>query len=188
LTLGFLVLLEALSPIERAVFLLADVFDVPFRDVAVVVEKTETNCRQIATRARRKVRGNQPGDASPAAQPLLVALLRALGDGDIDALLHLVAPDVVLLSDGGGQRRAARHPVVGAARVATYLRSIARRNRGGGAAARRVRINGTDAFALDLPDRLVVLDADATGGKLTRIRLQSNPEKLAGLTTARRLV
>jgi RNA polymerase sigma-70 factor (ECF subfamily) len=187
LTLGFLVLLEALSPVERAVFLLADVFDVPFREVAVTVEKTETNCRQIATRARRKIRRNHPGGSSPASRPLLVGLLRALGDGDIDSLLHLVAPDVVLLSDGGGHRRAARHPVVGAPRVVTYLRTIARRN-GGRSSARRLRVNGTDAYALELPDRLVVLDADATGGKLTRIRLQSNPDKLAGLTTARRLV
>ncbi len=129
LTLGFLTLLERLTPIERAVFLLADVFDESFADIASIVGKTPTACRQIASRARRRVRDPQrhvesdPDDHERVASAFVAAALR----GDVDGLLQLLAPDVVLVSDGGPHHRAARHPVRGPERVARLLTNLGRR-------------------------------------------------------------
>lgn len=187
LTLGFLVVLDVLSPMERAVFLLADVFGESFRSIAAAVGKTEANCRQIASRARRKVRDARPTGSAAAPESLLARLLLALADGDAGSVVDLVAPDVVLVSDGGGRHRAARRPVVGASRVSAYLGSIARRN-GSGVKVRRVDVNGAAGFTIDLPDRVVVLDADAVDGKLTQIRMQSNPRKLGGLGAERHVI
>src|SRR5205807_1582589 len=117
LTLGFLVVLDRLSPVERAVFLLADVFAEPYSVIAPAVAKSETACRQIASRARRKVRetadaGGRPGAAAeagglaggPADPALLTALLVALAEGDEQQLIRLLDPDVVLVSDAGATR------------------------------------------------------------------------------------
>jgi len=109
LTLGFLVLLDALAPLERAVFILADVFGTPYREIAGAVGKPEGACRQIASRARAKVRAAPPPPAKSVEQRQTVdALLGALAAGDAEALLAVLSPDVVLVSDGGPTRRAAR--------------------------------------------------------------------------------
>lgn len=121
MTLGFLVLLDTLSATERAVFLLADVFGEPFSAIAAAVGKTEDNCRQIAHRARRKVRSARAPDTAPASSALLAELFMATASGDIDTLLTLLDTDVVLLSDGGAERRAARRLVVGAPKVARFM-------------------------------------------------------------------
>jgi RNA polymerase sigma-70 factor (ECF subfamily) len=113
LTLGFLTMLERLTPVERAVFLLADVFDEPFSDIAAIVGKSPAACRQIASRARRRVRDpvRHVDAGSPAGPDVTAALVQATVAGDIDTLLGLLAPDVVLVSDGGAERHAARQPV-----------------------------------------------------------------------------
>ena len=127
LTLGFLTVLDRLNPVERAVFLLADVFGVPFAEVAEAVGKSEVACRQIASRSRRRLQGSHvrrpTGDERRVADELLVAV--ALGDAD--AVLQRLAPDVVSISDGGPNRRAARRPVVGAARVSRFIMNLAHR-------------------------------------------------------------
>jgi RNA polymerase sigma-70 factor (ECF subfamily) len=127
LRLGFLTVLDALKPVERAVFLLADVFGVPFAQIADTVGKSETACRQIASRARRRVRQPAP-DRDPGANRVVAdALLAAIGSGDIDQVLSHLAPDVVCVADGGAGRRAARRPVVGADRVSRLLVNLAQR-------------------------------------------------------------
>lgn len=129
LTLGFLVVLERLGPVERAVFLLADVFGEPFAAIAPVVERSEEACRQIASRARRRVR-EERGVFHPAAarrDDLVQAFMAACAFGQIDELRRVLTDDVVLVSDGGREVHAARRPVVGFDRVARLLANLAKR-------------------------------------------------------------
>lgn len=130
LTLGFLRLLETLSPVERAVFLLHDVFGVPFREVAATVGRSEVATRQVARRARDRIRSGRPRlDPAPAEARILAdAFFAAVVDGDLDRLTTLLTDDAVYVSDGGASRRAARRPVVGSARVARLLVNMARRS------------------------------------------------------------
>lgn len=123
LTLAFLTVLERLEPVERAVFLLHDVFGYPFAEVATYVERSEPAARQIAKRARDRVQAERPRvDADPEhAEELAAAFLGAVVEGDVEVLRRLLTDDVVHLSDGGPHRRAARRPVVGSDRVARLL-------------------------------------------------------------------
>ncbi|HVE98035.1 MAG TPA: RNA polymerase sigma-70 factor [Mycobacteriales bacterium] len=127
LTLGFLTVLDQLEPVERAVFLLAEVFRAPYREIAEAVGKSEAACRQIASRARTKVR------RAPARRPLdherrlIDEMLAALASGDVAALLAHLAPDVVCTTDGGPSVSAARHPIVGQDHVARFALGLAQR-------------------------------------------------------------
>ena len=114
LTIGFLAVLERLGPVERVVFLLADVFAVPFDEIARVVDKTPEACRQIASRARTRVREGRPRYAptDDEAWQVAMAFLTAAQVGDIDSLVTLLADDAVAVSDGGADHRAARHPII----------------------------------------------------------------------------
>jgi RNA polymerase sigma-70 factor (ECF subfamily) len=129
LTLGFLRVLETLAPVERAVFLLHDVFGYPFAEVAATVERSEPATRQIAKRARDRVRDGRPRlEPDPEdAERLAGAFLAAVVEGDLDALTGLLTEDVVSISDGGPDHRAARRPVVGQGRVARLLTNLATR-------------------------------------------------------------
>jgi RNA polymerase sigma-70 factor (ECF subfamily) len=177
LTLGFLVVLESLSGVERAVFLLADVFGEPYSAIAEAVGKTEDNCRQIASRARRKVRAARPPDVAPAGPDVLVQLMAATSDGDVDTVLALLDTDVVLLSDGGAERRAARRPVVGSQRVARFLLNLAHRL--SDAVAELRSVNGESVVVFHLGgDDLVVFGADVRDGRVVAIHAQRNPAKL----------
>lgn len=130
LTLGFLRVLETLQPIERAVFLLHDVFDVPFREVAVSVGREESATRQIAKRARDRVRDGRPRLDPPPAEvrELSDAFLAAMLDGDLDRLAGMLTDDVLHVSDGGRDHRAARHPIVGSRQVSMLFVNLARRD------------------------------------------------------------
>lgn len=130
LTLAFLVLLDELTPKERAVLLLHDVFGYAFDEIATMVDLSPAACRQVASRTRRKLDPERVSLRRPdeAREHELVGnLLATVARGDVDALMALLAPDVVLLSDGGAQRHAARRPVVGADRVARFVVNLARR-------------------------------------------------------------
>ncbi|HET6774118.1 MAG TPA: RNA polymerase sigma factor SigJ [Acidimicrobiales bacterium] len=183
LTFGFLRLLEALSPVERVVFVLAEVFDMPFPEVAAVVDRSPEACRQIASRARRRVRDDgrshqAPPDAAKVADDLVVAL----GTGAVERVLELLAPDVVLLSDGGAAARAARRPVVGADRVSRLLLNMARRGLGAAVTFRRAELNGAPgmvALAGDTP--ILAMAAMVEDGKVSTIYSVVNPDKLAAL-------
>ena len=129
LTMGFLVLLERLTPIERAVFVLHDVLDHPYELVAEAVGRSEDACRQALSRARKHV--TVPARRTPAerqqAEEVAARFMTVGIGGDIDALLAALAPDVVVTSDGGGVARAAIRPVVGPDRVARFLANLGTR-------------------------------------------------------------
>jgi RNA polymerase sigma-70 factor, ECF subfamily len=180
LTLGFLVLLDRLSPVERAVFLLADVFGESFATISNTIDKSEVACRQIASRARRKVHDERPGVPPDDDPELLGRLIGAVLAGDGDQLLSLLDPDVVLVSDGGPDRHAARRPVVGADRVARLVLNIARRGSAGGEAA-VLEVNGRPSLVLDPPEGRLVAQIDQRAGRVTAIWIVLNPAKLHGL-------
>lgn len=180
LTLGFLVVLDRLGPVERAVFLLADVFGEPYSEIARAVGKSEEACRQIASRARRRVR-EERADRSAADEQLLAGLIGALALGDVQGLLDLLAPDVVLTSDGGPDRHAARRPVLGPDRVSRLLLNLTARMPDG--VPMEIRsVNAAPALVMHHPDGPIVVSADRTeDGRVAAVRVLLNPEKLTAL-------
>lgn len=191
LTVGFLTLLERLDSVERVVFLLADVFGESFHDIANVVDRTEAACRQIASRARRRVRDpDRRREVDPADQwRLASAFAQATFAGDLAGIESLLAADSVLLSDGGANTRAARRPVVGPRRIARFLSTLARRHpdvRGEPAL-----LNGEPGALLWNGSRLEFAiifhsSASADGETLVeQIFLLRNPDKLVGLVRKR---
>ena len=134
--MAFLVLLEALSPVERAVFMLREVFGYGYPDVARITGKTEVNCRQIFARARQRIAaGGQARDSAPPparraeGEELARRFFEAAAGGDMDALLGMLAPDVVLHGDGGGKAQAIGKPLAGRQRVMRLLVGLLRRGR-----------------------------------------------------------
>ncbi len=130
LSVGFLRVLETLSPVERAVFLLHDVFGYRFDEIAATVDRSPPATRQIAKRARDRVRDGRPRvDPEPAdAEALADAFFAAVVEGEVDRLVSMLTDDVLHVSDGGAERHAARRPVVGPDKVARLLINIARRD------------------------------------------------------------
>jgi RNA polymerase sigma-70 factor (ECF subfamily) len=181
LTLGFLILLDRLSPTERAVWLLADVFGESYALIASATAKSEAACRQIATRARRRLREERPTPPQHLDPGLLRRLLAAVGAGDLDRTLELLDADVVLVSDGGPDHHAARRPVVGADRVARLAINLARR--GEVTAVRDATLNGAAALVVELDATMpLVITGEQHHGKITHIYLLLNDHKLAGLS------
>jgi RNA polymerase sigma-70 factor (ECF subfamily) len=185
LTTAFLMLLERLNPLERAVFLLHDVFGYGFEEVGEIVERPASSCRQVASRAREKVAPERRRryEADPQEeQRLVAAFLQACAAGDVDDLVSLLADDVVLWSDGGPTRHAARRPVLGPARVARFCANVAQRIPPG-AALRLVRIGGDPAILVTTPDGPYVTLAFELGPEgIRRLHSVSNPDKLTHLT------
>ena len=184
LTLGFLVLLDQLAPVERAVFVLADVFGVPYAEIAVTVGRSAAACRQIASRARRRLRPDQQPHQTPAADRELVdGLLRALADGDVTEVVARLAPQVVCVTDGGPHKRAARRPVVGAGLVARFLTNTARRFRH--VVSRPAVVGGSAGAILSAGDTIEqVLAVTAADGVITAIYFVGNPDKLGSVGEA----
>jgi RNA polymerase sigma-70 factor (TIGR02957 family) len=183
LSLSFLVLLESLTPEQRAVFLLHDVFDYPYDEVARIVGKSEANARQLASRARRHVDERRPRFEATREQHEKLAdrFFAAVGDGDMGALEAMLAEDVVLAGDGGGKAPALARALHGARRVARALATWGRQApRFGGARFRRVEVNGQPgAVALDADDRVIgVIALDIADGRVQGVRSIVNPDKL----------
>jgi RNA polymerase sigma-70 factor (ECF subfamily) len=183
LSLSFLVLLESLSPEQRAVFLLHDVFDYPYEEVARIVGKTEANARQLASRARRHVDERRPRFEATREQREKLAdrFFAAVGEGDVKSLEAMLAEDVVLAGDGGGKAPALARAMHGARRVANALGTWGRMApRFGGATFRRVEVNGQPgAVALDADDRVIsVIALDIAEGRVQGVRSIVNPDKL----------
>jgi RNA polymerase sigma-70 factor (TIGR02957 family) len=186
LSLAFLVLLERLSPEQRAAFLLREVFDYPYEEIARIVGKSEDNARQLVTRARRQVEQRRP--RFEVSQEQREALARrffaAAVDGELQALEELLAHDVVLHGDGGGKAPALARPVHGRAKVArTLLAWMRAAARVGGVSMRGAEVNGQPgALVLDPEGRLVnVLALDIADGQVQAIRSIVNPDKLRHL-------
>jgi RNA polymerase sigma-70 factor (ECF subfamily) len=186
LTLAFLVLLDELTPVERAVLLLHDVFGYPFDEIAGMVDLSPAACRQIASRTRRKLHHEPHEVRRPQAareQELIGALLATVAQGDVEQVMALLAPDVVLLSDGGPDRHAARRPVVGPDRVARLMVNIARRIPPA-ADVRLATVNGEPGIVFRAGERadLVLSFSFGADGRVRRVYSQLNPEKLRHLS------
>jgi RNA polymerase sigma-70 factor (TIGR02957 family) len=187
LSMAFLVLLETLSPVERAVFMLREVFGYGYPDVARAVGKTEVNCRQIFARARQRIAaGAQARDGAPPparraeGEELARRFFEAAAGGDMDALLGMLAPDVVLHGDGGGKAQVLGKPLAGRQRVMRLLVGLLRRGRTFGASLRPAWVNGQPgAVIYDAAGRVVsVLGLDVADGVVQAIRSVVNPDKL----------
>jgi RNA polymerase sigma-70 factor (ECF subfamily) len=179
--LALLIVLETLTPAERLAFVLHDVFAVPFDEVAGVVGKSPAATRQLASRARRRVREGAPDpDADLAVQRGVVdAFLVAARSGDLEGLLRVLDPDVVLRSDGGGAGPLARPTVVGALAVAQQARIFGTRF---ATLARPVTVNGAPGAVLHVPDQpTIVAGFTVVHGRITAIDLMADPAKLGGL-------
>lgn len=183
LTVGFLAVLERLGPTERVVFVLADVFGLPHAQVAAVVDRSEVNTRQIAARARARVRDERPRYAptDDEAWAVTAAFLTAAQVGDLESLLTLLAPDAVAIGDGGAEHRAARRPVV-AERIPRYIATLTQRVPAD-AQLEVCSLNGQPAIVVRDPSgrprqAVVVAVAD---GRVQRLWAVVNPDKLTAL-------
>lgn len=185
-SVAFLLALERLSPLERAVFLLHDVFETDYPDVAETLQRSEAACRQLAARAREHVRQAQPRFqvARDAAARLAVAFMEAARRNDLAQLKSLLAEDAVMITDGGGKRGAALRPLVGRDDVMSFLEGLAWRQHWpqGVELVRLARINGTPGAIIRAPDGLATMafEPDAEG-RIAAIYVVRNPEKLRGL-------
>lgn len=185
LSMAFLLLLERLNPVERAVFLLRDVFDFDYAGIAAILDRTPANCRQLALRARRRLAADRPRfDASSEERSELGArFFAAVADGDLDGLVELLAADVVVFGDGGGRAPQWMAPIRGAERAAKVLAGVGRRVREAGGGLRPVEVNGhPGALVLDPDERLVnVFVVDIVDGAVQTVRSVINPDKLQHL-------
>jgi RNA polymerase sigma-70 factor, ECF subfamily len=185
LSMAFLLLLERLSPVERAVFLLHDVFSYGYDEIARIVGKSEDNCRQLAARARRHVGEHRPRfEASRSKREELAArFFSAVGDGDMDGLVTMLAADVVVYGDSGGISPSWPRPIVGRDRVVRLLLGIAEQIRQVGVGIRPVEINGQPGARIEDADgRLIsVFVLDIADGQVQTVRSVINPDKLRHL-------
>ncbi|MET0734780.1 MAG: RNA polymerase sigma-70 factor [Microbacterium sp.] len=184
LSIAMLTVLETLGPAERAVFVLREVFDVPYDEIADAVGKSPAAVRQIAHRAKDHVAARRPRVRVVASEHerIVDRLIDALNSGDLQGLMDLLAPDVVSVADSGGKvRGAARRPVVGADRLARYL--VGGLSKAGGAVmATRTRVNGQAAVRMELNGQLVgIASVTVEHGRVTRVYSIANPDKLSRL-------
>jgi RNA polymerase sigma-70 factor (ECF subfamily) len=182
LSMAFLVLLESLTPTERAVFLLHEVFGYDYKEIAGITGKSETNCRQILARARHHVDDGKPRFDASREQRDQVArrFFEAAAGGDLSGLMELLAPDVVMVGDGGGKAWALAEPMSGAERVARLLLGLTRRAPKMGVHLEPAYVNGQPgAVTYDAQDRVVnVFALDIADGRVQTIRSILNPDKL----------
>ena len=168
LSLALLVLMERLTPLERAAYLLREVFGYEYAEIGDIIERTEVNSRQLVTRARKHLEANRPRfDADEAARDaLLERFLAAAEDGDLEALEELLAKDAVLYADSGGKARAPQVPLFGATLIARFMAAVGRiRPPSGELESRRVRVNGQ-------PGRLVRGPAEPPFGETERLEVE----------------
>ncbi len=185
LSLAFLVLLESLTPVERAVFLLREVFAYGYDEIAGVLGKSEENCRQLAHRARRRVEARRPRFEASRRQreELARRFFAAVAEGDTEGLVRLLAADVVVYGDGGGNVPSWPRPIYGRERVARLFVGVGAQARRHGARSRPVEVNGQPGAAFVDPEgRLVsVMSLDIADGLVQTVRSIINPEKLRHL-------
>jgi RNA polymerase sigma-70 factor (ECF subfamily) len=188
LSVAFLALLERLAPEERAAFLLHDVFEADYAEIAAALDKSEDACRQIVSRARRRVRDERPrAVVSRAARERLVdAFIRAVELRDRGALVALFANEATLTSDGGGKAKAAHKVVRGGASVARFLLGVLRPAREY-LELRRITVNREPGVALFVAGRLLAVTSLVTdGARILGVYTVLNPEKLPDVTLAGR--
>ena len=182
-SIAMLTVLETLTPTERAVFVLREVFDLPFDEIAAATGKSASAVRQIAHRARSHVAARRPRmQVDRAEQGRVVArFLTALRTGDLQGLMDALAPDAVLITDGGGVAAAVRHPVVGAKKIANLLGPFARV--APTAVVESVLVNAAPGGRIMLDGAVdTVIGFAFEGGRISRIFAVRNPEKLHRLS------
>ncbi len=180
-SIAMLLVLETLAPTERAVFVLREVFDFGYDEIAEAVDKSPAAVRQIAHRAREHVAARRPrGVASPAeTRAALAAFQRAVETGDVQSLLDILAPDIVALSDGGGVKRAMPRPIVGADKVARLF-AVGLDLVGADMSVEPVQVNGCPALIVRLNGEIdSVVAVRVEGGLVTGLYTVRNPEKLS---------
>ncbi len=193
ISMAMLLLLESLSPEERAAFLLHDAFDYPYRDIAPIVGKSEANVRQLASRARRHVTEHRPRFQTTREHQNELArrFFKAADNGDLGELESLLADDVVLTGDGGGKAPALARSLQGRSRVAKVLSNWAKARDHiiGGVTFNFVEVNGgPGALVLDAHDRIAaVLSLEFADGQIRRVMSVVNPDKLAHIGTVANL-
>jgi RNA polymerase sigma-70 factor (TIGR02957 family) len=186
---AMLVVLETLTPVERSVFVLREVFGYSHAEIAGFIDRPEATVRQIARRSRNHVQARRPryDTDSEARQQITQRFLAAANGGDVNALMELLAPDVTLWNDGGGKVTAARRPLHGPDHVARWMLGAMAKPSSAGARLEPATINGELGLLVLLGDHPIgALTYDTLDGHLQTIRFQVNPDKLAGLRTADR--
>jgi RNA polymerase sigma-70 factor, ECF subfamily len=185
LSLALLLTLERLSPLERAAFLLHDVFDMDYADVAAALDRTEAACRQLAARARDHVRDSRPRfSADPDSQTKLGdAFHTALATGDLAALAQILADDAILYTDGGGKRVAALNPIYGKDKILRFIAGVSTK----GPLPRpdqieRAPINGLPGVIVRTEQGVETMAIDTRDGKIAAIYIVRNPDKLRHLS------
>jgi RNA polymerase sigma-70 factor, ECF subfamily len=195
LSLALLVVLERLSPVERAAYLLREVFGYDYAQIAEIIEQTEVNSRQLVTRARKHLEANRPrfDPDESARDALLERFLAAAEEGDLEALEELLARDAVLYADSGGKAMAPQQPIVGAAAIARFMSFVSQARRPS-RAFERVRVNGQPGRVFRGPAEqagesepgelrvLSVFTVDVADGRIQAVRIVRNPDKLAHLS------
>ncbi|GAA0564090.1 RNA polymerase sigma-70 factor [Actinomadura livida] len=194
-SMAMLVVLETLSPLERAVFVLKEVFGYPYAEIAGALDRSEASVRQLGSRARRHVEARRTrfeaggGERRKVTERFFDAVL----GGDINRLMEALAPDVALWTDGGGKVRAARRVIRGAEKVGRWLTGINGQPYAGVDPAdmrvRRVHLNGEPALIVDGPDGPIsTVTAEVDGdGRVRAVHLVANPDKLRAVAEGRRL-
>ncbi len=181
LSTAFLVLLERLTPTQRAAYLLREVFGYEYSDIAGMLDTSEANCRQLVQRAKQGIASGRPrfNRDADAAQDLARRFLDACTTGDMDGLLALLANDAVAWADGGGKFAAARRPVLGAEHVARFLAAVVRKWRSAGE-VRVDPVNGGLGLSHHTGGRLRgVITINAAAGRVAQVFIVVNPDKLA---------
>ncbi|MER7249309.1 RNA polymerase sigma-70 factor [Kribbella sp. NPDC000426] len=178
-SMAMLVVLETLSPLERATFVLREVFDLPYDEIADTLGRSEPAVRQLAHRAREHVHARQPRHHVDKARhdEVTMRFMQAAGSGDFDQVVALLAPDAVLISDGGGKKKAALRPIHGADKIARWLFAVIAENPG--FEIRMGTLNGEVAYIAydgDAPDTVAFLKTE--GGLINELYLIRNPDKL----------
>jgi RNA polymerase sigma-70 factor (TIGR02957 family) len=179
-SIAMLTVLETLGPAERAVFVLREVFETPYEEIAEVVGKSPAAVRQIAHRAHEHVAARRPRMQVDRAQQLAAVekLTSAISTGDVRGLMELLAPDVVLVADGGGVVAAARRPIDGAEKVVAFLARLAQIS---DVVATTAWLNGMPGVRFDVGGEATAVSLVVENGRITRIYAIRNPEKLGRL-------
>ncbi|MFF4322951.1 RNA polymerase sigma-70 factor [Streptomyces sp. NPDC001568] len=184
-SMAVMLVLETLSPTERAVFVLREVFDVGYEEIAAAVDKTPAAVRQIAHRARRHVDARRPRAvvSQSETRAALDSFLGALEGGDLQGLLDVLAPEIVYMGDGGGVKHAALRPIIGAEKVARLLLGGLGRNTIP-IAFGPTMVNGSPALAFHLDGELdSIVAARVEAGRITGLYVVRNPEKLSRIAS-----
>jgi RNA polymerase sigma-70 factor (ECF subfamily) len=185
-SMALLLVLESLSPVERAAYLLRRIFDYEYAEIAGILGRSEVSCRQLVSRAEERIQSRRPRfEARPdQAEPLTTAFLAACSSGDMKGLIDILASDAVMYSDGGGKVPAALTPIIGADRVARFFVGILKKAPAA-LEVRVVRVNGQPGLLALIDGQVVqVTTFDVVDGRIAAIFTVRNPEKLARVRIA----